>query len=70
MKETKSVIQFNENHKWCGCLGIIDEYKESSGIYLIYIDVPEQGLIYVRAKREDFDYIGETNLFIDSEREE
>ena len=22
------VVQFNENHKWCGCLGIIYEIKE------------------------------------------
>ena len=21
------VVQFNENHKWCGCLGIINESK-------------------------------------------
>ena len=22
------VVQFNENHKWCGCLGIITEVKD------------------------------------------
>ena len=22
------VVQFNNNHKWCGCFGYIDEIKE------------------------------------------
>ena len=22
------VVQFNENHKWCGALGIVNELKE------------------------------------------
>ena len=22
------VVQFNENHKWCGCLGIVREVKD------------------------------------------
>ena len=22
------VVQFNENHEWCGCFGIIEEIKE------------------------------------------
>lgn len=27
MFKVNDVVQFNENHKWCGCLGIIDEVQ-------------------------------------------
>lgn len=36
------VVQFNENHKWCGVLGIVDEVKEleKDAKYLIGVPVP------------------------------
>lgn len=39
------VIQFNENHKWCGCFGIIDEIKDcgENGLrYMVGIPMPQQ----------------------------
>lgn len=38
------VVQFNENHKWCGCLGMITEVKKlpSGDIrYMVGIPIPE-----------------------------
>ena len=26
--KVNDVVQFNENHKWCGCLGIVTEVKD------------------------------------------
>ena len=43
--EENDVVQFNEKHKWCGCLGIITEIKDcgTNGIrYMVGVPVPEQ----------------------------
>lgn len=36
------VVQFTENHRWCGCLGIVSEVRESltSRRYMIGIPIP------------------------------
>ena len=36
------VVQFTENHKWCGCLGVIEEDKGAGHPrrYLIGVPVP------------------------------
>lgn len=43
------VIQFNENHKWCGSFGIVQEIKQFSDDfrYLIGVPIPEQGTAYI-----------------------
>lgn len=43
------VIQFNEKHKWCGCLGMITEVKNcADGIrYMIGVPIPEKGTAYI-----------------------
>ena len=43
------VIQFNEKHKWCGCLGMITEVKNcADGIrYMIRVPIPEKGTAYI-----------------------
>lgn len=61
------VVQFNENHKWCGSLGIIEEIKECSGDdvrYLVGVPVPQQGTAYIfsMASELEFDYIGTAAL--------
>lgn len=47
--EVGDVIQFNENHKWCGCLGIITEIKryEREIRFMIGIPIPGQGTAYI-----------------------
>ncbi len=59
------VIQFNENHKWCGCLGFINEIKEihnndltSEGIndirFMIGVPIPQQGTAYIFVLQSEF----------------
>ena len=36
--EKYDVIQFNENHKWRGCLGIITEIKDCGNIVILRKD--------------------------------
>lgn len=48
--EKGDIVQFNEKHKWCGCLGFIDEVKDcgENGIrYMVGIPVPQQGTAYI-----------------------
>lgn len=37
-----TVIQFNERHKWCGCFGVIEEFKKTGvGVrYLVGVPIP------------------------------
>lgn len=49
------VVQFNERHKWCGCLGIIEEMKpiyndkkELQDVrFMVGIPIPQQGTAYI-----------------------
>ena len=45
----KDVVQFIEGHKWCGCLGIIEEVKELKNDirYLVGVPMPLQGIAYI-----------------------
>jgi len=68
MFKEKDVVQFNENHKWCGCLGIIDEVKEyEDGTVRYMIGVPTPGsikekvstaYIFVSSTENALEYIG------------
>ncbi len=54
------VVQFNENHKWTGCLGIIteDKGKGHPRRYMIGVPVPEQGTAYIFDDGTSVEYIG------------
>ena len=56
------VIQFNENHKWCGCLGIIDEveFKDDDVKYMIAVPIPEKGsaMMFVMESANEIEYVG------------
>ena len=43
------VVQFTEGHKWCGCLGIIEEVKELKNDirYMVGVPIPLQGTAYI-----------------------
>ena len=62
----RPVIQFNENHKWCGTLGIMTEAKqyEDDTRFMIAVPMPEQGTAYIFSmlSHNEFDWIGETDL--------
>ena len=52
MLEKGDVIQFNENHKWRGCFGIVDEIKAIDGDvkYIIALPLPTMdavGIAYI-----------------------
>ena len=55
------VVQFTENHKWCGCLGIIteDKGKPHPRRYLIGVPVPQQGTAYIFDDGSNIERIGE-----------
>ena len=58
------VVQFTENHKWCGCLGIISEASIDIDRYLIGVPIPQQGTAYIFAQLEDFEIIGDAVMVI------
>lgn len=56
------VVQFTEKHKWCGCLGIIDEVKElkTDIRYMVGVPVPEGGTAYIFVMQDEnvLEYVG------------
>lgn len=77
------VVQFNENHKWCGCLGIIYEIKEihnnsfktegnNDFRYMVGVPAPMQGTayIFVLASEIAIERIGEARLVLKNEQGE
>ena len=64
-----AVVQFNENHKWCGSLGIITEIKDckENGIrYMVGVPMPLQGTayIYVMDNENAIEYIGHAIMIL------
>jgi len=58
------VVQFTENHKWCGCLGIITEDKgyEHPRRYMIGVPIPGRGTAYIFDDGSMLEYIGKAVL--------
>lgn len=67
MIKKNSVVQFNENHKWIGCIGYVKEIKGER--IMVGIPIPEQGTAYIYCKQSDLEYIGEAVLVEDEENE-
>lgn len=71
------VVQFNENHKWCGSLGIITNKKEihnrdlsSDDIkYMVGVPIPQQGtaFIFVMESENAIEYIGKAVMTLNEE---
>lgn len=61
------LVQFIENHKWCPCIGIINEIKDCDGDfrYMIGVPMPEQGTAYIFSmeSKHEFEKVGES-LFV------
>lgn len=64
------VVQFNENHKWRGSLGIIGEVKICGDDirYMVGVAIPQQGtaFIYVMQSENAIEYIGKAILIMKS----
>ena len=68
------VVQFNENHEWQGCLGIIREVKDckENGIrYMVGVPIPQQGtaFIYAMDNEEEIEYVGKAVLVLKDEED-
>ena len=68
------VVQFNENHKWCGCFGIVDEVKAMDGDakYMIAVPMPSMdevrtAYIFVLHSENALERIGKAVLTEDDE---
>ena len=66
--QVNDVVQFTENHKWCGCLGIITEVKslDTDVRYMIGVPIPEGGTAYIFSMEsaQDFEYIGKAVMVV------
>ena len=62
-----SVVQFTENHKWCGCLGIIEEDKGEGHPrrYLIGVPIPERGTAFIYDDGSSIERIGKAVMIRD-----
>ena len=73
--QKNDVVQFNENHKWCGSLGIVTKITETDKgkdfIYRVAVPIPEKGIAYIRVLDSEnaVEYIGRAVL-TDSEGED
>ena len=60
------VIQFNERHKWCGCLGVITEVKRIKDDirFQVGIQIPMQGIAYIFVLESEnaIEKVGEAKL--------
>ena len=63
--KVNDVVQFNENHKWCGSLGIIEEIKKIHNSelkgegdndirFMIGVPMPQQGTAYIYVLASEF----------------
>lgn len=68
------VVQFNENHKWIGSLGIITEVKDCGDDirYMVGVPSPMQGtaFIFVMESENAIEYIGEAVLTLKDDEDD
>ena len=60
MIDINSVVQFTENHKWCGCLGIIEEDRGEGHPrrYLVGVPIPDSGTAFIYDDGSSIERIG------------
>ena len=67
------LVQFTENHKWCGCIGIVEELKDCNGDtrYLIGVPIPQGGTAYIFSMQseDDIEYCGRALLMPAKEKD-
>ena len=67
------VVQFNENHKWIGSLGIITEVKKCGNDirYMVGVPAPMQrtAFIFVMKSENAIEYIGKAVLTLKDEED-
>lgn len=70
--KVNDVVQFTENYKWCGCLGIIVEEKDAYGTerYMIGVPMPQQGTAFIFDDGSGIERVGDAILVYRDEEEE
>lgn len=70
MIEKDDVVQFTENHKWCGCLGIVTEDKgfDHPRRYMISVPIPEHGVACIFDDGSNIERIGKA-VMVEAEGE-
>lgn len=55
MFEVNDVVQFNENHRQCPALGVVDEVKKikDDTRYMIAVPIPDKGTAYIYVLESD-----------------
>ena len=58
--KVNDVVQFIENHKWCGCLGIIEEDKGEGHPrrYLIGVPILDSRTAFIYDDGSSIEYVG------------
>ena len=68
------VVQFNENHKWIGSLGIITEVKDCGDDtrYMVGVPSPMQGtaFIFIMESENAIEYIGKAILTLKDDEDD
>lgn len=69
MIEKNDVVQFTENHKWCGCFGCVEEDKgyEHPRRYMICVPIPQQGAAYIFDDGSGIEKVGKAILVSNEE---
>lgn len=64
MIRVNDVVQFTENHKWVGCLGIVNEIKDCGDRkrYMVGVPAPMQGTAYIFDDGSNIERIGKAVL--------
>ena len=64
MIRVNDVVQFTENHKWIGCLGIVNEIKDCGDKkrYMVGVPAPMQGTAYIFDDGSNIERIGKAVL--------
>ena len=63
--QKNDVVQFTEAHKWCGCLGIVNEVKKNR--IMVGVPVPQQGTAYIFDDGSNIEYIGKAVMVGDDD---
>lgn len=70
--EVGDVVQFNEGHKWCGSLGIVEKVKSGCGRYMIGVPILEKGTAYIFVNERDnvIEHVGKAALMANEVEED
>lgn len=77
MIDVGSIVQFNDKHKWQGCLGVVEEVKDYAENptrirYMVGVPCPQQGVAYIFVWNYEnaIEYIGNSIYMPNNEKSE